>query len=110
MPIEVVTVGRHGSSMASVRGRLSFPIWAAKLYRAVPRKKDGVYTWRLIDSGVGGLSRSGRVPSGKFIREVQEWARDNGYQFVENVVHGQRSRVGALELLGSVLDEERSAR
>lgn len=48
----IVTVGRYGARMATTRkgtARLSFPLYAVKVYEARPRM-DGKLTYRLVET------------------------------------------------------------
>lgn len=55
-------------------------IYEGAIYEAVPRKKDRVYTWRLI--ATFGPTRTGKGgPSGRFADELRELAAQNGYEW-----------------------------
>ena len=78
-----VTVGRYGIKMARV-GKLSFPVWAIKIY-VLKQRKDGVWTWRLERMSD---PRSGRHPSSKHEIEAKEVATKNGYEYRRYCVQG----------------------
>lgn len=77
----VVTVGRYGQKVTKFD-----PIWIVKTYVAKKNSK-GLLQWVLVDHI--GRSRAGSKPSGKLIREAQEYAESQGLRFVPNVVQFQ---------------------
>ena len=77
-PQQIATVGRDGDKIAQV-GDLTFPVWVGKIYEQTARKSDGLLQWRLI--GTYGKTRSGFVPSAKFIRELSDAAAALGLRF-----------------------------
>ena len=64
----VCTVARDGSRMAGV-GTMHWPIWIGGIYEAKRRVRDGVLTWRRVDSF--GDTRSGNSPRAKFVAELK---------------------------------------
>jgi hypothetical protein len=87
MTRKIVTVGRYGQKIATVRRTgISRPIWAGKIY-TVHTRRDGVQTWHL--SGYSSVpTRAGTAPSDKFVAEVRQWAEDNGLEYLPRVRHG----------------------
>ena len=83
---QIATVGRDGERIAQV-GSLTFPIWAGKIYEQTPRKSDGLLQWRLI--GTYGETRSGFVPSAKFVRELSDAAAALGLRFALGITQFQ---------------------
>ncbi len=87
---EVLSWGRHGSRCANFRSggcRFSVPIWIGKKYKAIPRKSDGVLTWRLVLTFGPSVSGS-RIPR-TVTRYVLERAKETG-ETIHHVQHGQR--------------------
>ena len=81
----VITAGRAGSSMATVRAtRLSFPLYCVKLYEARPRKADGVYTYRLVDH----LS-AGHTWFPTSVKRAEAMAENLGLPYHTDCVQGQ---------------------
>lgn len=75
----VCTIGRDGARQAGPYAS----IYTGKVYEAQPRK-DGVLTWRLVDTFGG--TRSGKsAPSAKFKAEVKAAATHEW----KDVSHGQ---------------------
>jgi len=102
--LQVVTVGRAGNRMAATGRGFSVPVWAIKMYEAKPRKKDGVYTYRLSLSW-GHVS--GKKPSARLLTEAVDYATELGVPFVNHVAHGDVLTSFPLEILAlSALGEE----
>lgn len=76
----VCCVGRDGAKVTKY-----CPIWTGKIYEVVVRKSDQALVWALVGSFGG--TRSGKKPSEKFIKELQDQAE---YPWVANKTHGER--------------------
>jgi len=61
----VCCCGRDTWSAPSTR----WSYWTGKVYEAKARRRDGLLTWRLVDTYGG--TRSGREPSAKFRAELR---------------------------------------
>ena len=98
--MRAITVGRVGQRLirfAYGNGqRGSCYLWGVKEYELRPRKKDGVYTWRLVDSW---STRSGHRPSAVLIKEGEDYAEARGLPFVEDIVHGTVVPLSPVEIL-----------
>ena len=103
--MKVVTVARDGAKSARV-GRLSFPVWVIAVYESKPRVRDGVVTWRRIQSI--GQSKSGKHPSNKLISEAEAYAEAVDLRFESGIRHGQRIEMSELEQLAQVEEEKRN--
>ena len=86
-PRRIVTVSRYGAAMARV-GSLNFPIFAVSVYEAKPRKKDGVWTWRLSAYVSGTDTACKSEPSTKLCNRAREYAAKHGLPFEYGVRHG----------------------
>jgi len=87
---QVVTVARDGQRCANVRRggvRLSFPVWIIAVYEARPRKRDGVVTWRRVES-YGPSVACARGPSSALVERAVAFALDTGLPFAACVRHG----------------------
>ena len=74
----VATVARWGSATAN-----RYPLWCGAVYEARRRVRDGVLTWRRVESFGG--TRSGWRPSGLFVRQLKAVAE---YPWMDDVRHG----------------------
>ena len=83
----VVTVGRFGTKTANA-GRFDQPVWAVKVYEGRPRQRDGVKTWRLVETVESIPTRSGRQPSQRFMDEARAYAESVGLPFRPHVTYG----------------------
>lgn len=83
----IVTVSRYGASMARV-GSLNFPIFVVSVYEAKPRKKDGIWTWRLAHYVAGTDTACKSEPSNRLCNRAQEYAAQHGLPFAYGVRHG----------------------
>ena len=102
--LKVVTVGRAGNRRAATGRGFSVPVWAIKLYEAKPRKKDGVYTYRL---SLSWGQVSGKKPSARLLAEAEDYATNSGVPFLNHVAHGDVFTSFPLEILAlSALGEE----
>ena len=87
---QVVTVARDGARCANIkRGgvRLSFPVWTVAVYEARARKRDGVVTWRRVES-YGPSVACARGPSDALVERARSFALDTGLPFARKVRHG----------------------
>lgn len=100
-----VTVGRVGSSMPRVRN-ISLKVFGIKVYKLQKRQKDGLYTWRLVDS-FG--TRTGTHLSERLLKEAKDFAESKGWPFMW-VTHGDVHRVNAIEALAIQAEENADAR
>ena len=84
-----VTVGRDGQSMARV-GRMSFPVWAIKVYVLKKCATGDRWSWRLERSFD---SRSGRHPSAVHESCAQAYAAKHGYEYRLHCAHGTEEKI-----------------
>lgn len=85
--MEIITVARDGSRMTG--GPVSRPIFCTAIYRAVPRVKDGVITYRRVGSLRDGTSGNG--VTGPMIARAKAAAAERGVPFIPNVRYGDRA-------------------
>ena len=101
--IRIVSWGRLDSQTWSRHqaGRIVWsPVYCVKIFEALPRK-DGVYTWRLVENVVTGPSDPSAVPplrpdTTTGVKEAERMARSYAKSvhlpFVQGVRHNQRTK------------------
>jgi hypothetical protein len=98
--VRVVTVGALSSSLC--HGDVW---WCVKVYQSKPRKKDGVYTWRLCQPlGKGGWGLRSGVPE-KILQDGRAYAADLQLPFREGIKQGSKAGLSPLELLAATCKE-----
>lgn len=93
--LQAVTCRKLPSGMASRFGRNR---WTVALYGAVPRKKDGKYTWR-FDKDVGLSSMGGYSAPVKIEEAAIEYASKNSIPYIRALKHGTACEISDVELL-----------
>lgn len=81
-PHRVVTVSRYGVACPHP-GDPRVPLWTVAIYEARPRKADGVWVWRRVNT-VGALCE-GAAPSEELLAAAREYAAEHGLPVAADV-------------------------
>ena len=91
-PMKAITVARV-SVLSGYRERFKH-LWVIKVYKAVPRKADGVYTWRLVET-----QRVGPVSTGRLIRLSRLRMKEERCPYIKNLRQGTLVDISPTEML-----------
>jgi len=99
--MKAVTVGVTGSCRAGPYKHM--PVYGIKVYEARPRKKDGVFTWKL-EKVVE--TRSGHGISKKFTQLAVKYALEHGLLYIKGLTENSTLGINPLELLARSQDSD----
>lgn len=91
-----ITVGYAEKARVKLPSGRSTYQWCMKEYQAVPRKKDGQFTWRLTRTFPPAMGDS---KPRYLVTEAKDYAAKHGYAYIDDIKQGAVVELNELELL-----------